>query len=183
VTQKLFWTTHPHPPTSHPLRNQNNNVYFDSAFPEANGILYLLYHDPSLRSCPAIGAPQADIFHHYKQAILRATALDRATRHEERRAKREKRLISPENIEELTERYLRRMPYKSTARRYHSFIIYFSNLQRLGWAEFSGVEEPSAFQAHYPSGQPRRYYRLNSAGIAASDTAWANPFSALYGGS
>jgi hypothetical protein len=27
----------------------------------------------------ATGAPQADIFHHYKEAILRATALDRAT--------------------------------------------------------------------------------------------------------
>jgi len=94
----------------------------------------------------SVGAPQSDIFHHYKQAILRATAADRATRHEERRAKREKRLINPENIEELTEIYLRRLPYKSGACRYHSFVVYFSNLQRLGWVEPTGQEEPSTFQ-------------------------------------
>jgi uncharacterized protein (DUF427 family) len=122
----------------------------------------------------SVGAPQADIFHHYKQAILRATALDRATRHEERQARREKRLISPEDIERLTGSYLTRMPYKSSACRYHSFVVYFSNLQRLAWVEPSGIEEPSAFQDHYAAGQPRRYYRLTPAGMAASDAAWAN---------
>jgi hypothetical protein len=130
---------------------------------------------------PSVGAPQSDIFHYYKQAILRATALDRATRHEERQARREKRLISPENIEKTTERYLARMPYKSSACRYHSFVVYFSNLRRLGWVEFTGKEEPSAFQDHYLSGQPRRYYRLTLAGMTAPETAWTNPFSALYG--
>lgn len=132
---------------------------------------------------PSIGAPQADIFHHYKEAILMATALDRATRDEERRSRREKRRIRPEEIERLTKAHAARMPYKSSACRYHSFVVYFSNLQRLGWVEFSGMEEPSAFQDHYPSGQPRRYYRLTPAGWAASDTDWANPLSALYGGS
>jgi hypothetical protein len=131
----------------------------------------------------ATGAPQADIFHHYKEALLRATALDRATRDEEQRARREKRAIRPEEIERMTERYLARIPYKSSACRYHSFVVYFSNLQRLGWVEFSGKEERSAFQDHYPSGQPRRYYRLTSAGWAASEAAWANPLSTLYGGS
>jgi len=130
---------------------------------------------------PTTGAPQADIFHHYKEAILRATALDRATKAEERRARREKQLISPDNIEKLTERYLRRMPYKSSACRYHSFVVYFSNLQRLGWVKFSGREEPSAFQDHYAAGPPRRYYRLTPAGMAASDAAWSNPLHALYG--
>jgi hypothetical protein len=95
---------------------------------------------------PSVGTPQSDIFHHYKQAILRATVADRATRHEERRVKHEKRLISPENIEVLTEIFLRRLPYKSGACRYHSFVVYFSNLQRLGWVEPTGQEEPSAFQ-------------------------------------
>ena len=132
---------------------------------------------------PATGAPQSDIFHHYKQAILRATAADRATRHEEREARREKRPISPDNIEKLSETYVRRLPYKSTACRYHSFIVYFSNLQRLGWVEPSGIEEPSAFQDHYAAGQPRRYYRLTPTGMAAPLAAWANPFSALYSGS
>jgi len=37
---------------------------------------------------PYVGAPQADIFHHYKMALIRVTALDRATRVEEKRARR-----------------------------------------------------------------------------------------------
>jgi len=47
--------------------------------------------------------------------------------------------------------------------------------------EFSGREEPSAFQDHYPSGPPRKYFRLAEAGRAASEAAWSNPFLALYG--
>ena len=58
---------------------------------------FLLGRGPS--SSPVIdsdvGAPQADIFHHYKLALMKATALDRATRVEEKRARREKRLINP----------------------------------------------------------------------------------------
>jgi hypothetical protein len=130
---------------------------------------------------PGVGAPQSDIFHHYKQAILRATAMDRATRDEEHLAKQGKRPISPDNIEKLSERYLARMPYKSSSCRYHSFVVYFSNLQRLGWVEPTGREEPSAFQDHYTAGQPRRYYRLTTVGMTASAAAWANPFSTLYG--
>jgi len=127
------------------------------------------------------GAPQADCFHWYKIALLRATAVDRATKTEEKRARREKRSIDPDNIERLTERYLARMPYKAQGCRYHSFVVYFSTLQRLGWVEPTGQEEPSAFQGNYPSGPPRRYYRLTDAGISASDTAWANPHLTLYG--
>jgi len=137
------------------------------------------YGSPSVE--PDIGAPQADIFYQYKTAILRATALDRATRAEEKRARRNKRPIEPDNIERLVERYLARMPYKATGCRYHSFVVYFSTLQRLGWVEPTGQEEPSAFQGNYPSGPPRRYYRLTDTGMAASDTAWANPHLALYG--
>jgi len=129
---------------------------------------------------PAVGAPQADIFYFYKMALIKATALDRATRHEERQARREKRAISPDEIDRLTEQYLARIPYKSTGCRFHSFVVYFSNLKRLGWVEFSGKEEPSAFQDNYPPGPARRYFRLTDAGRAASDEAWANPFSALY---
>jgi hypothetical protein len=114
-------------------------------------------------------------------ALIEATALDRATREEERRARWEKRAISPDNIEMLTDRYLGRIPYKTTSCRFHSFVVYFSNLQRLRWVEFSGKEEASSFQAHYPPGPARRYFRLTDAGRAASETAWANPLSALYG--
>jgi hypothetical protein len=144
---------------------------------------FLSGHGPngSPRISPEIGASQADIFYHYKTALIKAIALDKATRQEERQARREKRAIDPERIERLSERYLARIPYKSTSCRYHSFVIYFSNLQRLGWVEFTGQEEASAFQDHYPPGQPRKYFRLTDAGKAASEAAWANPLLALYG--
>ena len=144
---------------------------------------FLLGNSPngSPRIDPDIGAPQADIFYYYKTALLRAIALDRATREEERRARRERRAISPEEIERLTERHLARIPYKATGCRYHSFVVYFSNLQRLGWVEPTGREEASAFQDHYPLGPSRKYFRLTEAGRAASEAAWLNPFQALYG--
>ncbi len=81
-------------------------------------------------------------------ALRRATAFDRATRVEEERAKREKRPINPERIERLAERYLGRMPHKALGCRYQSFVVYFSNIQRLGWVEATGREELSAFQKH-----------------------------------
>jgi hypothetical protein len=137
----------------------------------------------SLKIDPEIGACQADIFHHYKIALMRATALDRATRTEEKRAKREQRPISPDNIDRLTERYLVRMPYKAQGCRFHSFVVYFSTLQRLGWVEATGREEPSEFQGHYPPGPPRRYFHLTKRGIEAGNDAWANPHHTLYGGS
>src|SRR4030042_1525148 len=71
---------------------------------------FLLGHGPN--GSPAIdsrvGAPQAEIFYHYKMTLIKATALDRATRQEEKQACRQGRAISPENIETLTERYLAR---------------------------------------------------------------------------
>ena len=91
---------------------------------------------------------------------MRATALDRATRAEEKIARRDKRPINPDNIDKLAERYFARMPYKAHGCRSHSFINYFSTIQKLGWVEATGKEEPSAFQEHYPAGQPRKYFRL-----------------------
>jgi hypothetical protein len=129
---------------------------------------------------PDMGAPQAVIFHEYKLALMRATALDRAVRREERNARREKRRINPDRIDELAKAYLARMPYKAQGCRYHSFVVYFSNLQRLGWVEPTGREEPSEFQDHYPAGPALRYYRLTAAGKATPDSAWANPLAALY---
>jgi len=144
---------------------------------------FLSGHGPngSPRIDPEVGAPQSDIFHDYKVALMKATALDRATRVEERRARREKRSIDPDNIEKLAEGYLAHMPYKAQGCRYHSFVTYFSNLQRLRWVEFTGREEASAFQDHYSPGPPRRYYHLTKAGREAGDAAWSNPHLALYG--
>lgn len=135
----------------------------------------------SPRIDPKVGAPQADIFYHYKMALMRAAALDRAVRTEEKHARREKRPINPDNIDKLAERYLARIPYKAHGCRYHSFVVYFSTLQRLGWVEPSGKEEKSAFQGNYPPGPPRKYFRLTRVGREASDAAWSNPQVTLYG--
>ena len=144
---------------------------------------FLLGNSPhnSLVIEPEVGAPQADIFYHYKQALRRVTAEDRAVRQEEKSAKRAKRPINPENIEALTKIYLERLPYKSRSCRYHSFVVYFSNLQRLGWVEPSGAVEPSAFQDNYPQGKPRIYFRLTQKGKSTPDEQWADPRKALYG--
>lgn len=144
---------------------------------------FLLSKEPygSPKIDPKVGAPQADIFHHYKVSLMRATALDRATRAEEKKARHEKRPINPDNIESLAEFYLARMPYKAQGCRFHSFVVYFSNIQRLSWVEPTGKEEPSQFQDNYPKGQPRKYFQLTKAGRKASDAAWANPHRALYG--
>lgn len=143
---------------------------------------FLLGHAPngSPKIDAGVGAPQADIFYYYKTALRRATAFDRATRVEEKTAKREKRPINPDNIEKLAERYVSRMPCKAQGCRYHSFVTYFSTLQRLGWVEPSGKEEKSSFQDNYPAGPPRRYFRLTGEGQAASDAAWSNPNLAFY---
>ncbi len=127
------------------------------------------------------GAPQADIFSNYKKALIRETAMDRAVRAEERKAKREKRSINPDRIDELFQRYLARLPYKAQGCRFHSFITYFSMLQKLGWVEPTGQEEPSEFQDNYPEGQPRKYFHLTTSGMTAPESAWANPHRALYG--
>ena len=129
---------------------------------------------------PEEGAPQADIFFHYKQALRQVTAEDRAVRQEEKSAKKAKRPINPENIETLTKRYLERLPYKSRGCRYHSFVTYFSTLQKLGWVEPSGIVEASAFQANYPQGKPRIYFRLTEKGKSTPDYLWADPRKALY---
>lgn len=135
----------------------------------------------SPRIDPKVGAPQSEIFHHYKMALMRVTAEDRAIRIEEKRAKREKRKINPDNIEELAKLFLSRMPYKAHGCRYHSFIVYVSNLQRLKWIEFTGKQKTSEFQDHYANGQPRKYFRITSLGRKASKKDWANPHRALYG--
>lgn len=145
---------------------------------------FLLGRGPngSPRIDSSVGAPQADVFYYYKHSLIRAIALDRATRQEEKQARREKRPIDPGRIEQLSEKHLTHIPYKSTGARFHSFVVYVSNLQRLGWIEFTGKEERSAFQDHHPSGPARRYFRLTEAGKTAPDTAWRNPLRTLYGG-
>ena len=144
---------------------------------------FLLGHGPLSSPVvdPEVGASPADIFFHYKRALMRATALDQGTRAEERQARREKRSIEPENIDELAKQYLSRLCYKSTGARFHSFIVYLSTIRRLGWIQPTGREEPSSFQDHYPPGPPRRYFRLTKAGRQTGDSAWRNPHRTYYG--
>jgi hypothetical protein len=129
---------------------------------------------------PEVGSPQADIFYQYKQALRRVTAEDMAVREEEKSARKAKRPINPDNIETLARKYLERLPYKSRGCRYHSFVTYFSTLQKLGWVEPSGVVEASAFQDNYPQGKPRIYFRLTQTGKSIPDYLWADPRKALY---
>jgi hypothetical protein len=143
---------------------------------------FLLGEGPygSLRIDPTNGAPQADIFKNYKEALMRETAMDRATKTEEKRARKENRAINPDRIDDLYLRFLSRLPYKAGCT-YHSFVSYFDIPQKLGWVEPTGREEPSSFQDNYPEGQPRKYFRLTPAGRAAPDYLWANPHKELYG--
>lgn len=136
------------------------------------------YSSPAID--PKVGAPQADIFFEYKNALRRETAMNLATKAEEKQAKKKKRPIDPEDVNRLYQRYLARIPYKAKGSRYHSFVVYFSNLVRLGWVESTGKEEHSALQSNYPSGQPRKYYRLTTKGLAASDAEWSNPLATFY---
>ncbi len=138
---------------------------------------FLLDHGPGGSPVidPEIGAVQADIFYCYKTALRQATAPDRATGAEEKKSRQEERPINPDTIEKLAERYLARLPYKAQGARYHSLIVYFSTLQRLGWVKSTGQEEASVFQEHYPPGPPLRYFRLTSAGLIVGDRSWANP--------
>ncbi len=129
----------------------------------------------------AIGAPQADIFFNYKMALILATANDKAVRQEEKKARKEGRPINPDRILDLIDRYLVKIPYKTSFCRYHSFVSYFGNLQRLRWVEPSGYQEPSTLQDNHSEAPSRVFYRLTKAGLQASDADWANPQLALYG--
>jgi hypothetical protein len=129
---------------------------------------------------PEIGACQEDIFYHYKLALHRAYAEDAVAWENEARVKSNTPIYSPEEYDGRVDWIFRRIPYKLTKCRYHSFQRYFHWLKQLGWAEFTGKEEPSSLQDHYPDAPPRRYYRLTRKGLEAPDYQWSNPQLTLY---
>ena len=129
---------------------------------------------------PDIGAPQTDINYQYKSALVRAIARDRAERLEEARIRRGFPAFTEEEADKVYELELKRVPHKYTRMRYHSFLVYFGMLKRLGWVEETGEMEPSTFQDNYPPGPSRIYYRLTGAGRAAADAEWSNPLFVLY---
>jgi len=128
---------------------------------------------------PEQGAPQADINFEYKEALARATAKERAERIISRMVVSGVD-VTEEYAERIYERELKRVSRKFTHMRYHSFLMYFGVLRRLGWVETTGQTETSSIQENYPPAPERTYYRLTKEGIAAGDELWSNPLFTLY---
>ena len=142
---------------------------------------YLLGNGPegSRVSDPERRAAQADINFEYKEALARATARERAERMISRMVVGGKD-VTEEQAESIYERELKRISRKFTHMRYHSFLMYFGVLKRLGWVEITGQTETSSIQDNYPPAPKRTYYRLTKKGIEAGDDLWSNPLFTLY---
>ncbi len=113
---------------------------------------YLLGNGPegSTKINPDTGAAQADINYEYKEALARATAREHA----------EKIIsdmvvsgadVTEEDAENVYQRQLKKVARKFTHMRYHSFLMYFGVLKRLGWVEATNTP----FLNHSYSGLPR----------------------------
>ena len=133
----------------------------------------------SLAIDPEHGATQSDINYEYKEALARATAKERAERIISRMVLSGAD-VTEEQAERIYERELKKVSRKFTHMRYHSFLMYFGVLKRLGWVEVTGQTEPSAIQENYPLAPERTYYRLTEKGVEAGDDLWSNPLFTLY---
>jgi len=125
------------------------------------------------------GAPQADINYEYKEALARATARERTERTISRLVVSGVD-VTEEKAENIYQRELKKVSRKFTHMRYHSFLVYFGVVKRLGWVEETSETEASAIQDHYPPAPRRVYYRLTREGITAGDESWSNPLFTLY---
>ena len=88
--------------------------------------------------------------------------------------------VSEKEAEKIYERELKRVSRKFTHMRYHSFLMYFGVLKRLGWVEATSRTEASAIQDNYPPAPQRVYYRLTPTGKQAGEESWQNPLFTLY---
>ncbi|MFC1874654.1 hypothetical protein ACFLY3_00645 [Chloroflexota bacterium] len=142
---------------------------------------YLLGNGPegSTRVDPNRGAVQADINYEYKEALARATARERAERIISNMVVKSAD-VTEEDAEKIYQRELRRVSRKFTHMRYHSFLMYFGVLKRLGWVETTEETEASSIQDNYPEAPERVYYRLTRGGIEAGEELWSNPLFTLY---
>jgi len=142
---------------------------------------YLLGNGPegSTRIDPERGATQSDINYEYKEALARATARERAEKIISRMVLSGVD-VSEEQAERIHERELEKVSRKFTRMRYHSFLVYFGVLKRLGWVEATSESESSSIQDNYPEAPDRAYYRLTQAGREAGEDLWSNPQYALY---
>jgi len=80
---------------------------------------------------PLRGATQADINFEYKEALARATARERSERIISRMVLSGAD-VTEEQADRIYERELKRISRKFTHMRYHSFLMYFGVLKRLG---------------------------------------------------
>ncbi len=142
---------------------------------------YLLGNGPegSKKIDRSLGATQTDINYEYKEALAKATARDRAERIISNMVVKGKD-VTEEEAENIYQRELTRMSRKFSHMRYHSFLIYFGVLKRLGWVEATGKTEPSAIQDNYSQAPQRIYYRLTQKGIEAGTELWSDPLFTLY---
>ena len=113
---------------------------------------YLLGNRPagSTKIDPRLGDCQSNVCYQYKEGIAKATAQARA----------EKVIsdmvvngadVSEETAEIIFQRELKKVSRKFTHMRYHSFLMYFGVLKRLGWVEITNTP----FLNHSHSGLPR----------------------------
>ncbi len=131
------------------------------------------------RISEALALKTKDIDFDYKEALTRATAREHA-----------ERIISEmvvsgadvteEDADKIYQRELKKGSRKFTHMRYHSFLMYFGVLKRLGWVEATGETENSSIQDNYPSAPNRTYYRLTPRGKRAGDKLWSYPLFTLY---
>ncbi|MDD4860351.1 MAG: hypothetical protein PHR56_09170 [Dehalococcoidales bacterium] len=142
---------------------------------------YLLGYGPegSRKIDPERGAAQTDINFEYKEALARATARERSERIISRMVVSGID-VTEEEADIIYQRELKKVSRKFTHMRYHSFLMYFGVLKRLGWVEATGQTETSSIQGNYPQAPERAYYRITPKGIAAGDRLWSNPLFTLY---
>jgi len=142
---------------------------------------FLLGNGPegSTKIDPDRGATQADINYEYKEALAKATARDRAERIISRLVLGGAD-VTEEEAENIYQQELKRVSRKFTHMRYHSFLMYFGVLKRLGWVEATAETEPSTIQDNYPSAPQRVYYRLTKKGRRVGGELWSNPLFTLY---
>ncbi len=142
---------------------------------------FLLGNGPegSRKIDPVFGATQSDINYEYKEALARATAREKAERIISRMVL-DGDEVTEEQAQVIYEHQLKKISRKFTHMRYHSFLVYFGVLKRLGWVETTGESEPSSIQENYSSAPDRVYYRLTQQGEKANEVLWANPLFTLY---
>ena len=144
---------------------------------------FLLGNSPegSRKIDPAFGAAQSDINYEYKEALARATAREKAERIISRMVL-DGDEVTEEQAQLIYERQLKKISRKFTHMRYHSFLVYFGVLKRLGWVETTGESEAASIQENHSEALDRIYYRLTEVGKEANEMLWSKSSLPSYPG-